>query len=232
MNEQEGDDRVPEGAVRADGLGDVTQALRRLRAGEVGADEQLMRLVHAHLRRIAGSQLRRESGDRDLAVVAHCLHQQLVGFLEALGRSDVIGRVVEDRVDVGQIDERLFGLTCVLLWSLKRRQLVLFGLLWFGLALAPVSQIMPHHVHRAERFLYLPLVGLAITVAMGLHGLQIEKQAAEIRQNLKKLNSSFADFGGTWDILGKHLRNAYGQYDEGQKNLTQFQIQLEQIQGE
>jgi RNA polymerase sigma factor (TIGR02999 family) len=66
MNEQEGDDRVPEGAVRADGLGDVTQALRRLRAGEVGADEQLMRLVHAHLRRIAGSQLRRESGDRDL----------------------------------------------------------------------------------------------------------------------------------------------------------------------
>ena len=71
-----------------------------------------------------------------------------------------------------------------------------------------------------------------MTVAMGLHGLQIEKQAAEIRQNLKRLNSSFADFGGTWDILGKHLRNAYGQYDEGQKKLDRFGMQLDQIQGD
>jgi len=71
-----------------------------------------------------------------------------------------------------------------------------------------------------------------MTVAMGLHGLQIEKQAAEIRQNLKKLNASFADFGGTWDILGKHLRNAYSQYDEGQKKLDRFGMHLDQIQGE
>ncbi|UCC98462.1 MAG: DNA recombination protein RmuC [Phycisphaerales bacterium] len=69
-----------------------------------------------------------------------------------------------------------------------------------------------------------------MTVAMGLHGLQIEKQAAEIRQNLGKLNASFADFGGTWEILGKHLRNAYSQYDEGQKKLDRFGMQLHQIQ--
>ena len=68
------------------------------------------------------------------------------------------------------------------------------------------------------------------TVTMGLHGLQIEKQAAEIRQNLKKLNASFADFGGTWDILGKHLRNAYSQYDEGHKKLDRFGMHLNQIQ--
>jgi len=67
---------------------------------------------------------------------------------------------------------------------------------------------------------------------MGLHGLQIEKQAAEIRQNLGKLNASFADFGGTWEILGKHLRNAYSQYDEGQKKLDRFGMQLDQIQNE
>jgi DNA anti-recombination protein RmuC len=67
---------------------------------------------------------------------------------------------------------------------------------------------------------------------MGLHGLQIEKQAAEIRQNLKKLNASFADYVGTWDILGKHLRNAYGQYEEGQKKLDRFSLQLNQTQGE
>jgi len=76
------------------------------------------------------------------------------------------------------------------------------------------------------------LYAYLMTVAMGLHGLQIEKQAAEIRQNLKRLNSSFADFGGTWDILGRHLRNAYSQYDEGQKKLDRFGMQLSQIQGE
>ncbi len=71
-----------------------------------------------------------------------------------------------------------------------------------------------------------------MTVAMGLHGLQIEKQAAEIRQNLGKLNASFGDFGGNWEILGKHLRNAYSQYDEGQKKLDRFGMQLSQIQEE
>jgi DNA recombination protein RmuC len=71
-----------------------------------------------------------------------------------------------------------------------------------------------------------------MTVAMGLHGLQIEKQAAEIRQNLKKLNASFADFISNWDVLGKHLRNAYNQYDEADKKLNRFTLQLEQIQTE
>jgi DNA recombination protein RmuC len=71
-----------------------------------------------------------------------------------------------------------------------------------------------------------------MTVVMGLHGLQIEKQAAEIRQNLKKLNASFADFGTHWEVLGKHLRNAYGQYEDGQKKLDRFGLQLDQIQDE
>ncbi|MBW8038485.1 MAG: DNA recombination protein RmuC [Planctomycetes bacterium] len=71
-----------------------------------------------------------------------------------------------------------------------------------------------------------------MTVVMGLHGLQIEKQAAEIRQNLKKLNASFGDFGAHWEVLGKHLRNAYGQYEDGQKKLDRFGLQLDQIQGE
>jgi DNA recombination protein RmuC len=71
-----------------------------------------------------------------------------------------------------------------------------------------------------------------MTVVMGLHGLQIEKQAAEIRQNLKRLNASFADFLSNWDTLGKHLRNAYSQYDDGSKKLDRFGLQLSQIQNE
>jgi len=76
------------------------------------------------------------------------------------------------------------------------------------------------------------LYAYLMTVVMGLHGLQIEKQAAEIRQNLKKLNSSFAEYISNWDTLGKHLRNAYNQYDEGQKKLDRLGLQLGQIQGE
>jgi DNA recombination protein RmuC len=76
------------------------------------------------------------------------------------------------------------------------------------------------------------LYAYLMTVVMGLHGLQIEQQAAQIRQNLKKLNASFADFGGSWDVLGKHLRNAQGQYEDGERKLNRFGMQLDQIQGE
>jgi len=76
------------------------------------------------------------------------------------------------------------------------------------------------------------LYAYLMTVVMGLHGLQIEKQAAEIRQNLKRLNASFADFINNWDVLGKHLRNAYSQYDEGHKKLDRLGLQLDQIQTE
>ncbi len=76
------------------------------------------------------------------------------------------------------------------------------------------------------------LYAYLMTVVMGLHGLQIEKQAAEIRQNLKKLNADFADFAGTWDVLGKHIRNAQSQYEDGDRKLNRFGLQLDQIQSE
>lgn len=63
------------------------------------------------------------------------------------------------------------ALTCLFLWKLRRRKLLVLGVLWFGLALGPASQIMPHHIFRADRFLYLPLVGLAVAVAMGLRAI-------------------------------------------------------------
>jgi DNA recombination protein RmuC len=74
------------------------------------------------------------------------------------------------------------------------------------------------------------LYAYLMTVAMGLHGLQIEKQAAEIRQNLKKLNADFAEFVSTWDTLGGHIRNTSNKYDEAGKRLDRFGLQLNQIQ--
>ena len=43
-----------------------------------------------------------------------------------------------------------------------------FGLLFFGVTMLPVSQIIPHHELLAEHYLYLPLVGLAVPVGRGL----------------------------------------------------------------
>jgi len=74
------------------------------------------------------------------------------------------------------------------------------------------------------------LYAYLMTVVMGLHGLQIEKQAAEIRQNLKKLNASFADFIENYDVLGTHLQNAFNKYDETNKKLDKFGLNLSQIQ--
>lgn len=76
------------------------------------------------------------------------------------------------------------------------------------------------------------LYAYLMTVAMGLHGMQIEKKAAEIRQNLGKLNADFASFISIWDVMGKHLRNASSQYDEGGKKLDRFRTGLDRIQSD
>jgi len=74
------------------------------------------------------------------------------------------------------------------------------------------------------------LYAYLMTVVMGLHGLQIEKQAAEIRQNLKKLNADFADFVLNWDTLGGHIRNSSNKYDDAARKLDRFGMQLGRIQ--
>ena len=73
------------------------------------------------------------------------------------------------------------------------------------------------------------LYAYLMTIVMGLHGLRIEKQAAEIRANLERLTGGLSGFLSHWEILGRHLRNAQGQYEEGQVKLNRFTLQLEQI---
>lgn len=73
------------------------------------------------------------------------------------------------------------------------------------------------------------LYAYLMTIVMGLHGLQIEKQAEQIRTHLNQLAGGFASFTGTWEILGKHLRNAQSQYEEGSSRLNKFTLQLDQI---
>ncbi len=74
------------------------------------------------------------------------------------------------------------------------------------------------------------LYAYLMTIVMGLHGLQIEKEAAAIRVKLQELAKGLSAFQGNWDTLGRHLRNAQNQYDEGHRQLTKFTTQLELIE--
>ncbi|MBN1673580.1 MAG: tetratricopeptide repeat protein [Kiritimatiellae bacterium] len=55
--------------------------------------------------------------------------------------------------------------TLAALWLARRRRVVWVGLVWFVVGLAPAAQLLPHHVFRADRFLYLPLAGVALALA-------------------------------------------------------------------
>ncbi len=76
------------------------------------------------------------------------------------------------------------------------------------------------------------LYAYLMTVVMGLHGLKIEKQAEQIRENLKKIAAAFETFAANFDILGKHLRNAQSQYDEANTKLNKLTTHLDQISGD
>ncbi len=74
------------------------------------------------------------------------------------------------------------------------------------------------------------LYAYLMTIVMGLHGLEIEEQAAQIRTNLGKLNNLFGDFKKDWAILGSHINNLYKKYDDSSKKLDKFDLNLQQIQ--
>lgn len=53
------------------------------------------------------------------------------------------------------------------IWGWRKQPLLGFGLSWFGIAIAPVLQIIPFHELAADHFLYLPAVGFAIVAGIG-----------------------------------------------------------------
>jgi DNA recombination protein RmuC len=57
-------------------------------------------------------------------------------------------------------------------------------------------------------------------IALGLKGLQIERSAREIFQNLARLNSELARFSEVFETLGSQLNNAKNNYDKADKQLN------------
>ena len=57
-------------------------------------------------------------------------------------------------------------------------------------------------------------------IALGLKGLQIERSAREIFQNLARLNAELAKFSKVFETLGSQLNNAKNNYDLADKQLN------------
>lgn len=59
-------------------------------------------------------------------------------------------------------------------------------------------------------------------IVLGFKGLRIEKSAQEIHQRLQQLGGDFHRFKSDFEVLGKHLSNTRGKYEEATKRLDRF----------
>ena len=71
------------------------------------------------------------------------------------------------------------GYVWLVRWSYSNQRVIFFGLVWFLIALLPVSHIIPFPQMMADRFLYIPMLGLLIVMVsmpkrvMGFLGLSV-----------------------------------------------------------
>ena len=66
-------------------------------------------------------------------------------------------------------------------------------------------------------------------IALGLKGLQIEKAAQQILNNIDRLGGDFGKVREVFDVLGSHLDNARKKYDESDKKLRHVEERLSSI---
>lgn len=64
------------------------------------------------------------------------------------------------------------------LWRRETWRLAAFGIIWTGLFLLPVSNLVPMMQYMAERFLYLPLIGFLL--ALGTVGLHFRRRGVAV----------------------------------------------------
>ena len=69
-------------------------------------------------------------------------------------------------------------------------------------------------------------------IVLGLKGLQIEKSAKSIFQALARLHGDLSRFKTDFQMLGTHLVNAKGRFDDAEKRLERFSDKLEIVSGD
>ncbi len=66
-------------------------------------------------------------------------------------------------------------------------------------------------------------------IAIGLKGMQIERNAERVRDQLAQLENSLAKFDDNFETLGTHLRNASNKYGDSHEALGRFRERLQAI---
>ncbi len=75
------------------------------------------------------------------------------------------------------------------------------------------------------------LYAYLMAIALGLKGFKIEQQARVILGELARVQGAFRDFYGDFTLVGKHLKNAAGKYDESLKKAERFNDRIGEITG-
>jgi len=68
-------------------------------------------------------------------------------------------------------------------------------------------------------------------LALGFKGMEVEKSAKEIIQNLARLQGDLQRFADEFETVGKHLNNAKNKYDEAARKLDTFEEKLKNSSG-
>jgi DNA recombination protein RmuC len=66
-------------------------------------------------------------------------------------------------------------------------------------------------------------------IVLGLRGLRVETQARRLAQDLQRLCGELQRFQTDYTVLGKHLKNASGSFDEGNRRLEKFSDRLSNL---
>jgi DNA recombination protein RmuC len=64
-------------------------------------------------------------------------------------------------------------------------------------------------------------------IALGLKGMQIERNAEAVMEYCAALQTDFIRFRDDFELVGKHLTNAQGKYAAAEKRLDKFETKLE-----
>ena len=67
------------------------------------------------------------------------------------------------------------------------------------------------------------------TILLGLKGMHVEERAQEILKNLARLSGDFKKFQEDFRLIGRHLTNAKGSYDDADKRLEKFGDKLQSL---
>jgi len=67
-------------------------------------------------------------------------------------------------------------------------------------------------------------------IVLGLRGMKVEQHAKKIAEDLQRLGGELGRFRDEYGILGRHLRNAAGSYEEGNKRLEKFHGRLSSLE--